>query len=168
MQMEGLNEMPIDWELLLEKQSPENAMSMLKQELGPSILGIMESIIFQLEQRRFLALRSTVIRLIDYFSNFEATPCVRSLILIKEDLLQLDCFEECTLKCLISGIQTLFLNMSYLLYYLQEAFLVYPEEQEENQLNQKMKEFDQKLLVVQNQERIQQFSPKNWKESLIF
>lgn len=85
--MEGLNEMPINWELLLERESPEDAMIMLKNELGPSVMDIMEGILLHLEQRRFLALRSTVIGLIDYFGNYEAGPCVRSLLLIKEDLL---------------------------------------------------------------------------------
>jgi len=51
-------------------------MRRLKVELGPSLLSIMEEIIKNLEQRRFLSMRQTVISLISFFNEYEAETCL--------------------------------------------------------------------------------------------
>lgn len=55
--MEGLTQMPINWETLLKRSTPENAILMLREELGPRIIEIMEIIASNLEERRFLSVR---------------------------------------------------------------------------------------------------------------
>jgi len=60
----------------LLKETPENAMRRLRVELGPSLLSIMEGIIKNLEERRFLSMRHTVISLIGFFNEYEAETCL--------------------------------------------------------------------------------------------
>lgn len=86
----NMTEVPINWERLLMKVTPDNAMKKLREELGPSLLSIMEGIIGNLEQRRFLSMRQTVISLIGFLSEYEAETCLQILFAMKEDLLQLE------------------------------------------------------------------------------